>query len=136
MSINGINIIKKKINELTKYRKEHADTYGEVFTDFNIIEEHVSNIDPELFKDPSTTFLDPCAGFGSYSIILIEKLMDGLKDWEIDKEKRWRHIIENQIFMVEIQKDSCDIIEKLFNPTGKYKLNLYNQSFFDFDLNE
>lgn len=34
--------------------------------------------------------------------------------------------------MVEIQKESCEIIERLFNPYGKYKLNLYNQSFLDF----
>lgn len=132
LKIKGIEKIKEEINKLTKYRKEHADTYGEVFTDFYLIEEHVSNIDNELFKDSTSTFLDPCAGFGSYSIILIEKLMDGLKDWETNPAKRYKHIIENQIFMIEIQKESCDIIEKLFNPSGKYKLNLYNQSFLDF----
>ena len=108
-----IQKIKDEINKLTKYRKEHADTYGEVFTEFYLIEEHVSNIDPELFKDPTSTFLDPCAGFGSYSIVLIEKLMEGLKDWEPNPEKRWKHILENQIFMVELQKDSCEIIERL-----------------------
>lgn len=130
----GIENIKEEINKLTKYRKEHADTFGEVFTDFYLIEEHVSNIDPELFKDPTSTFLDPCAGFGSYSIILIEKLMNGLEQWEPNPSKRYRHIIENQIFMVEIQKESCEIIEKLFNPTGKYTLNLYNQNFLDFEF--
>ncbi len=132
--IKGIEKIKEEINNLTKYRKEHADTFGEVFTDFYLIEEHVSNIDPELFKDPTSTFLDPCAGFGSYSIILIEKLMYVLKEWEPNTEKRWKHILENQIFMVEIQKESCEIIERLFNPSGKYKLNLYNQSFLDFNI--
>lgn len=131
--IKGIEKIKEEINKLTKYRKEHADTFGEVFTDFYLIEEHVSNIDTELFKDPTSTFLDPCAGFGSYSIILIEKLMEGLKDWEPNPEKRWKHILENQIFMVELQKESCEIIERLLNPSGKYKLNLYNQSFLDFN---
>ena len=35
--------------------------------------------------------------------------------------------------MVEIQKESCEIIERLFNPNSKYKLNLYNQSFLDFE---
>lgn len=131
--IEKIENIKEEINKLTKYRKEHADTFGEVFTDFHLIEEHISNIDLELFKNPTSTFLDPCAGFGSYSIILIEKLMDGLKEWEYDEEKRYKHIIENQIFMVEIQIESCEIIEKLFNPEGKYKLNLYNQNFLEFE---
>ena len=93
--IKGIEKIKEEINKLTKYRKEHADTFGEVFTEFYLIEEHVSNIDPQLFKDPTSTFLDPCAGFGQYSIILIEKLMEGLKEWELSPEKRYKHIIEN-----------------------------------------
>ncbi|MFA5586385.1 MAG: hypothetical protein WDA02_07570 [Saccharofermentanales bacterium] len=136
MAIKGIKKIKDEINKLSKYRKEHADTFGEVFTDFYLVDEHVSNIDPELFKDPTSTFLDPCAGFGQYPIILIEKLMDGLKEWEPNPEKRYKHIVENQIFMIELQKESCDIIERLFNPKGKYKLNLYNMSFFDFNVND
>jgi hypothetical protein len=133
MDYKEIERIKGEINKLTKYEKEKADTFGEVFTDFYLIEEHVANIDPQLFKDPNSTFLDPCAGFGSYAIILIEKLMEGLKDWEPDPEKRWKHILENQIFMIEIQRESCQIIERLFNPSGKLKLNLYNQSFLDFN---
>lgn len=133
MAVKGIEKIKSEINNLTKYRKKHADTFGEVFTEFYLIEEHVSNIDPQLFKDSTSTFLDPCAGFGQYSIILIEKLMEGLKDWEPNAEKRYKHIIENQITMIELQKDSCDIIQKLFNPKGKYKLRLYNMSFLDFN---
>jgi len=127
-----INNIKYEISKITKYRKENADTFGEVFTEFHIIEDHVSNIDSTLFEDPTSTFLDPCAGFGQYSIILIEKLMKGLEKWEPNPEKRLKHIMENQIYMVELQKESCEIIERLFNQEGKYKLNLYNQSFLDF----
>lgn len=133
MAVKGIEKIKSEINNLIKYRKAYADTFGEVFTEFYLIEEHVSNIDPDVFKDPTSTFLDPCAGFGQYPIILIEKLMNGLKDWEPNAEKRYKHIIENQITMIELQKDSCDIIQKLFNPKGKYKLRLYNMSFLDFN---
>lgn len=59
--------------------------------------------------------------------------MDGLETWEPNPEKRYKHIIENQIFMVEIQKESCEIIEKLFNPKGIYKLNLYNKNFIEFE---
>ena len=73
-------------------------------------------------------------GVASYDNNLNEKIMEGLKDWEPNPGKRWKHIIENQIFMVELQKESCEIIERLFNPSGKYKLNLYNMSFLDFEL--
>lgn len=134
--IKGIQKIKDEINNLIKYRKDKANTFGEVFTEFYLVEEHISNLDPELFRNPEATFLDPCAGFGSYSIVIIEKLMSGLKDWEPNNEKRYKHIVENQLYMIELQKESCDIIEKLFNPKGKYKLNLYNESFLNFKPKE
>lgn len=123
------SLARKQINDLIAYRKDHADNFGEVFTPFELIEEHVENIDPSVFSNPSSTFLDPCAGFGSYPLILIERLMDGLKEWEPNPEKRMKHIIENQIYMVELQRESCEVIEKILNPQGEYKLNLYNQSF-------
>jgi hypothetical protein len=122
-------VARKKIDEMIAYRKDRADNFGEVFTPFELIEEHAANIDPSIFSDPVSTFLDPCAGFGSYPLVLIEKLMKGLEKWEPDPEKRMKHILENQIYMVELQKESCEVIEKVLNPDGEYKLNLYNQSF-------
>jgi type I restriction-modification system DNA methylase subunit len=125
------SVARKKIAEMIAYRKDRADNFGEVFTPFELIEEHVANIDASIFSDPTSTFLDPCAGFGSYPLVLIERLMEGLKKWEPDKEKRMKHVIENQIYMVELQKESCDIIQQVLNPRGEYKLNLYNQSFLE-----
>mgnify|MGYP001179656475 CR=1 FL=1 len=124
-----IEYIKNEISKLIEYNKNKADEFGEVYTTFDLIYEHVDNIDPELFKNPESTYLDPCAGYGNYPIILVEKLMEGLKEWEPDEEKRYRHIIEKQIFMIEIQPESCEIIEKLFNPESEYKLNLLNKDF-------
>jgi hypothetical protein len=125
--------IKEEIKQKIKYRREYANKFGEVFTDFELVEEHVSNIDEELFKDPTSTFLDPCAGWGQYPIVLIEKLMIGLEEWEPNEEKRWKWILENQIFMVEIQKESCDIIGGFFNPSGELKLNLFNENFLEWE---
>ncbi len=51
-------------------------------------------------------------------------------------QKKDGNTLLKKIFMVELQKESCDIIEKLFNPKGKYKLNLYNQSFLDFEYSK
>jgi hypothetical protein len=132
MGVKRATKIREEINKLTLHSKSNADTFGEVFTGFDIIEEHISNIDKKLFSDPNSTFLDPCAGLGSYPLVLIENLMEGLKEWEPNSEKRYKHIVEKQIFMVEIQKESCDIIQSLFNPKGKYKLNLYFGSFQDY----
>jgi len=125
--------IKEEIKQKIKYRREYANKFGEVFTDFELVEEHVSNIDEELFKDPTSTFLDPCAGWGQYPIVLIEKLMIGLEEWEPNEEKRWKWILENQIFMVEIQKESCDIIQEFINPSGELKLNLFNENFLEWE---
>lgn len=74
----------QRLNNLTKYKKEHANIFGEVFTDFYLIEEHVPNIDPELFKVQHQHFLILVL----YLYILIEKLMEGLEECESNPEKR------------------------------------------------
>jgi hypothetical protein len=56
-----------------------------------------------------------------------------MKDLYLISTDTLQNILENQIFMLELQKESCEIIERLFNPSSKYKLNLHNQSFLDFE---
>jgi hypothetical protein len=51
--------------------------------------------------------------------------MVGLEQWEPDVDKRYKHIMENQIYMSEFQQESCDFIKQVFNPNGDIKLNLH-----------
>lgn len=70
------------------------------------------------------TFFDPCAGFGNFPAVIITKLMNTLKNHIPDTESRYKHIVENMIYMAEFQRESAALIEKTFSD-GEYKLNLY-----------
>lgn len=52
---------------------------GEVFTPTHLVQEILDKLDPELFKDPTKTFLDPTCGDGQFlSEVLIRKLEQGI----------------------------------------------------------
>ena len=52
---------------------------GEVFTPTPLVEEILDKMDPELFKDPTKTFLDPSGGDGQFlASVLYRKLQNGI----------------------------------------------------------
>ena len=52
---------------------------SEVFTPTSLVEEILDKMDPELFKDPSKTFLDPAGGDGNFlASVLYRKLENGI----------------------------------------------------------
>lgn len=116
--------IKNDIIAIAVYSKDNSKERGEVFTPFPLIEQMVSRIPKKHFSDPTKTFLDPCAGIGNFPLVLMQRLMKGLKHRILNKEDRYRHIMENQIFMCELDHGNCDTINRLFNPTGDIKLNI------------
>lgn len=117
--------ILKKINELSSYSKNKSDTHGEVFTPFPLIEQMCDAISKTVWLDSKHTFFDPCAGKGNMPAVIVTRLMTGLSEEIPNENERYKHIMEKQIYMAEFQRESALDIEKIFNPTGKLKLNLY-----------
>ncbi len=115
---------KNDIIDIAVYSKDNSNKRGEVFTPFPLIEQMVSALPNKSFSNPTKTYLDPCAGMGNFPLVVMQRLMKGLKSRILNKENRYRHIMENQIFMCELDRGNCDIINRLFNPTGDIKLNI------------
>jgi type I restriction-modification system DNA methylase subunit len=120
-----INLLKHKVNEASKYSKDKSNDHGEVFTPEHLIKEMLYSLPKETWSNPNLTFLDPCAGKGNFTVIIIQGLMNGLKDIFPNKLERYRHIIENQIFICEYQRESAETINKIFNIGDRFELNLY-----------
>ena len=60
--------------------KARTKSTGEVFTPTPLVQEILDNLDQELFKDPTKTFLDPSCGDGQFlSEVLIRKLENGIE---------------------------------------------------------
>jgi hypothetical protein len=96
----------------SRSREEHA----EIHTPPELIQHMLDNIPDEKFEDPEATFADFSAGLGNFPLHIAERL--------VENDMSYSHVMENQIYMVEIQPKNCIKIEEVLNPTGNLNLNL------------
>lgn len=117
-----VNIIKKK-------------EYGEVFTPSCLINNMLDRLPLNIFENPDLKWLDPCAGIGNFILIIYFRLMKGLNQWEIDAEKRSKHILKNMLYMVEINKENVEIALNIFknvNVNANINENILCQDFLQY----
>lgn len=122
------------LREYVKVSEVEKKKFGEVMTDLNLVKHILSRIPKEDFKNPWKTFIDLANGTGVFPLIVIYRLMIGLEEWEPDPEKRYKHIIENQIFVSEIQPKNMFLYMCLVDPYDEYDLNIYTGSSLDSGL--
>ena len=100
--------------------KERIKANGEVFTPTKLVNEIIDQMDPELWKDPTKTVLDPSCGDGQFLVeALKRKLANGIdrktalstiygvdimednvivcRDRLLDGHNKYRHIVERNI---------------------------------------
>lgn len=119
------------LREYVKVGPEERKKFGEVMTDLNLVKHILSRIPEEDFSNPNKTFIDLSNGTGVFPLIVIYRLMKGLEEWEPDSEKRYKHIVENQIFTSEIQAKNVFLYLCLIDPYDEFDLNIYCGSSLD-----
>ena len=131
-SINRMEHIKDVILMLRQYVKVgevEQKKFGEVMTPLELVKEMLKTLPEEVWSNPNLKWLDPANGTGPYPAMIIFRLMSGLKDWEPDEEKRYRHIVENMIYVCELQPKNMFLYLCAVDPFDIYKLNIYTGSF-------
>jgi type I restriction-modification system DNA methylase subunit len=123
--------LQREIEGYNTYEKRKDN--DEVFTPPHLIEEMLDKLDPSVWSDPTKTWLDPCAGIGNFSVLILKRLMEGLKTWQPNGELRKKHILEKMLYHVEMNPESIQKLQKVLNPTGKYKLNIRCSDFLTFE---
>jgi type I restriction-modification system DNA methylase subunit len=119
--------IRKQIQDIldNNYNtQEKIKIKGEVFTPFDLIEEMLDKLPDDVWTNPNKTWLDPAAGLGNFHAVVAERLMKSLATQIKNKEKRYKHILENQLYFIELNPKSVSLIKQIFDPHHKYKLNL------------
>ena len=106
-------------------------TLGEVMTPLELVKEMLNTLPKEVWVNPNLKWLDSCNGTGPFLAMVVYRLMVGLKDWEPDENKRYKHIVENMIFAGELQPKNQFLWITLMDPYDEFNLNVYTGSFLD-----
>ena len=109
--------IEDTIYKFLPIRDEAKDKHGEVFTPKELINEmmdQLNKIDPSVFTNKNLKWLDPANGTGNFPLIVYGRLMNGLEPSIPDEAKRSQHILQNMLYMVELQPDNYEISRKIF----------------------
>lgn len=113
-SIENIHDIQEYIKQNLILRKEEKDKYGEVLTPPNLIDEILSEFPSHIWKNKDLKWLDPAAGTGNYLAIVYSRYMKSLTSVFHDKKQRSDHIIQNMLYMVELNPSNVRALREFF----------------------
>ena len=95
--------------------KEDKEEYGEVATPYSVIEDMLNLLPSEMFENPDLKWFDPCCGRGYFMEMIYNRLFYGLRECFIDEIERREHIMQNMLYMMDVQaKFKEELIEKGF----------------------
>ena len=120
------------INECLKPKLKEKQENGEVFTPMSEVNEELDKLDEyyikvnnkSIFTEKNFKWFDPAVGMGNFQVAVYLRLMDGLIIQIPNNNNRKKYIIENMLYMSEINKKNCYIIKQIFNINNEFKLNL------------
>jgi site-specific DNA-methyltransferase (adenine-specific) len=101
--LNNSKVITNKKNEK-----------GEVFTPLELVEEMLDKLPKDVWSNPLYKWLDPAAGSGAFPICIYYRLMIGLKEEIKNENLRRKHILENMLYMCEIDENNIKILKIIF----------------------
>lgn len=146
MSLQGLIDKPKELLELIdsclKPKQKEKQENGEVFTPMFLVFEMLDNLDKHyiekhkrsIFTELTFKWFDPACGMGNFPVAVYLRLMEGLKPQIPNDEARKKHILENMLYMSELNKKNVFICHQIFNVNSQYKLNLYEGDTLELDM--
>ncbi len=130
------------IDSCLKPKQKEKQENGEVFTPMCLVFEMLDNLDKHyikehgrsIFTEPRFKWFDPASGMGNFPVAIYLKLMEGLKIQIPNDKDRKKHIIENMLYMSELNKKNVFICHQIFNINNQYKLNLNEGDTLELDI--
>ena len=113
------------INDCLKPKEVEKQQNGEVFTPMILVNEMLDKLPKETWKNKNLKWLDPATGMGNFPIAVYLRLMEGLKDEIKDMKARKKHILENMLYMSELNKKNVLVCKQIFDINNEYNLNIY-----------
>ena len=99
------------INKHLAPKDIERQTYGEIYTPLRLVNEMLDSLPEDVWSNPNLKWLDPANGMGNFPIMAFLRLCEGLKGIVKDPAT---HIIENMLFMIDINGKNNAVARKLF----------------------
>jgi len=124
-----ISDVVEMLRDYVKVGDIEKKKFGEVMTPISLVDDMLDTLPKEVWTNPNLKWLDPANGVGVFPSVVIQRLMNGLKDVITDDEFRYKHIVENMIHVCELQPKNMFLHLCAFDPEDTYLLNVYTGSF-------
>ena len=120
------------IDSCLKPKQQEKQENGEVFTPMCLVFEILDTLDKHyikehgrsIFTEKDFKWLDPASGMGNFPVAVYLRLMEGLKTQMLTDEDRKKHIVENMLYMSELNKKNVFSCHQIFDANNRYRLNL------------
>jgi len=130
------------IHSCLKPKQKEKEEAGEVYTPMDIVFKKLDKLDDNyikvhgrsIFTEKGFKWFDPAVGMGNYMVAIYLRLIEGLKPQIPNDEDRKKHIIENMLYMSEINKKNVFICHQIFNINNQYKMNLHEGDTLELDI--
>jgi hypothetical protein len=141
-TIDNLEYIQQYILNNETLKKVNQKQNGEVFTPYEIIIKMLEALENRYFEEykksiysnKNLKWYDNSSGIGNFMIVIYYKLNNGLKNIIKNNEMRKKHIIENMLYMSELEQTNVDKYINIFNSEKKYKLNINCGDSLDLDI--
>lgn len=108
-------------------------TFGEVFTPIELINQILDKLPSNVWTNPNLKWFDPSSGIGNFMIVIYYRLMKSLKSSFKDITLRRNHILQNMLFMSELNPNNITICKQIFSP---YHINLYSGNTLELNIHK
>jgi len=125
-----LSIIRQRLS----IREEEKQLYGEVFTPIDLICEMFNQLPNSVWTNPNLKWLDIANGIGNFPVVAYYKLLESLKDYKPKGKTLSKYIIEDMLYMVELNPVNVHVCKKIFKMIDdKAVPNIVIQDFFKLD---
>lgn len=122
------------IDSCLKPKQIEKKKFGEVFTPMELVNKILDKLPHKVWFNTDLKWFDPANGMGNFPIAVYLRLIKTLEEAIPDYNKRKKHILENMLYMAELNKKNIYICKQIFDINNEYNLNLHHGDFMELDV--
>lgn len=107
-----------EMRRMSRVRDAKRRSRGEIFTPVELAEEMLGAVPESLWSNRGARVLDPAAGFGVFPVLAFFRFMRGLAHKVADERARRRHIVENILVCVELDRGNASRCRRMLARLG------------------